>query len=157
MDKKRKEKRYQRLHKQIRDLIVKSSNNPLSNMATINAVLYHKMEPFFWCGFYLFQEDKLQVGPYQGALACINLPAGTGVCQAAINQKKTLIVPDVEAFPGHIACDGRAKSEIVVPVYDKQRVIRGVLDVDSKSLDSFDEVDGAALEEIVKLVYLLDK
>ena len=104
-----KEKRYQRLHKQIRDLIIKSSNNPLSNMATINAVLYHKMEYFFWCGFYLLQEDKLQVGPYQGALACINLPAGAGVCHAAISQKKTLIVPDVEAFPNHIACDSRAK------------------------------------------------
>jgi len=153
MDKTKKEKRYQRLHKQIQDLIRKSSNNPLSNMATINAVLYHKMDDFFWCGFYLFQEDKLQVGPYQGALACIDLPSGTGVCQAAISQQKTLIVPDVEAFPGHIACDARAKSEIVIPVYDREGVIRGVLDVDSKSPDSFDEVDAAALEKIVKLVY----
>ncbi len=148
-----KEKRYRRLHKQIRDLIIKSSNNPLSNMATINAVLYHKMEYFFWCGFYLLQEDKLQVGPYQGALACINLPAGTGICQAAISQKKTLVVPDVETFPGHIACDSRAKSEIVVPLYDKAGNILGVLDVDSKSQDSFDEVDAAGLKKIVKLVY----
>ncbi len=148
-----KEKRYQRLHKQIRDLIIKSSNNPLSNMATINAVLYHKMEYFFWCGFYLFQEDKLQAGPYQGALACINLPAGTGVCHAAISQKKTLIVPDVETFPGHIACDSRAKSEIVVPLYDKAGNILGVLDVDSKLQDSFDEIDAAGLEKIAKLVY----
>jgi L-methionine (R)-S-oxide reductase len=153
MDQSKKEKRYDRLYRQMRDLIVKSSNNPLSNMATINAVLYHKMETFFWCGFYLFQEDKLQVGPYQGALACIDLPAGTGVCQAAVAQKKTLIVPDVEAFPGHIACDGRARSEIVVPVYDKAGIIRGVLDVDSRSLDSFDETDAAALEKIVRLVY----
>ncbi len=154
MDKIKKEKRYQRLHKQIRDLIVKSSNNQLSNMATINAVLYHKMETFFWCGFYLFQEDKLQAGPYQGALACINLPAGTGVCQAAVSQKKTMIVPDVEAFPNHIACDSRAKSEIVIPVFDKEGIIRGVLDVDNTSLDSFDEVDAAALEKIVRLVYI---
>ncbi len=154
MDKTKKEKRYRRLHEQIKALIVKSSNNPLSNMATINAVLYHKMETFFWCGFYLFQEGKLQVGPYQGALACINLPAGTGVCQAAVAQRKTLIVPNVEAFPGHIACDGRSKSEIVVPVYDRQGEIRGVLDVDSRAYDSFDEVDAAALEEIVKLVFL---
>ncbi len=148
-----KEKRYQRLHKQIHDLIIKSSNNPLSNMATINAVLYHKMEYFFWCGFYLFQKGKLQVGPYQGALACINLPAGTGVCHAAISQKKTLIVPDVEAFPGHIACDSRVKSEIVVPLYDKTGNITGVLDVDSKSTDNFDEADVAGLEKILKLVY----
>jgi len=153
MDKTKKEKRYRRLHKQIQDLIIKSSNNPLSNMATINAVLYHKMETFFWCGFYLFQEDKLQIGPYQGALACINLPAGTGVCQAAVSQRKTLVVSDVEAFPGHIACDGRAKSEIVIPVYDKEGIIRGVLDVDSTSLDSFDEVDATELEKIVRLVY----
>ncbi len=75
MDKEKKQKRYQRLYKQIQDLIIKSSNNPLSNMATINAVLYHKMETFFWCGFYLLQDGKLQVGPYQGALACINQPA----------------------------------------------------------------------------------
>ena len=153
MDKQKKENRYRRLYQQIRDLIVKSSNNPLSNMATINAVLYHKMETFFWCGFYLFQEDKLQVGPYQGALACIDLPDGTGVCQAAISQRKTLIVPDVEAFPGHIACDARAKSEIVVPLYDKEGHIRGVLDVDSKSLNSFDETDAAGLKRIVRLVY----
>ncbi len=153
MDKTKKEKRYRRLHKQIRDLIVRSSNNPLSNMATINAVLYHKMETFFWCGFYLFQKDKLQVGPYQGALACINLPAGTGICQAAVSQKKTMVVPDVDAFPGHIACDSRAKSEIVIPVYDKEGIIRGVLDVDSKSPDSFDEADAIELEKIVRLVY----
>lgn len=153
MDKIKKEKRYRRLYKQIRDLVAKSSNNPLSNMATINAVLYYKLETFFWCGFYLFQEGKLQVGPYQGALACINLPAGTGVCQAVVSQRKTLVVSDVEAFPGHIACDGRAKSEIVIPVYDKEGIIRGVLDVDSTSLDSFDEVDAAELEKIVRLVY----
>ena len=154
MSKTKKEKRYQRLHKQIRDLVLKSSNNPLSNMATINAVLYHKMETFFWCGFYLFREGRLQVGPYQGAPACIDLPAGAGVCQAAVAQRKTLIVPDVEAFPGHIACDSRSQSEIVVPVYDEKGEIRGVLDVDSRTLDSFDETDAAALEEIVKLVYL---
>ncbi len=153
MDKTKKERRYRRLYKQIRDLIVKSSNNPLSNMATINAVLYHKTDYFFWCGFYLLQKDKLQVGPYQGALACINLPAGTGACQAAISQKKTLIIPDVDAFPGHIACDTRAKSEIVVPLYDNAGNIRGVLDVDSKTLESFDETDAAELEKIVRLVY----
>jgi len=123
-------------------------------MATINAVLYHKMDYFFWCGFYLIQEDKLQVGPYQGALACIDLPAGSGVCQAALSRKETLIVPDVDAFPGHIACDSRSKSEIVVPLYDTTGKICGVLDVDSRIPDSFDEVDAAALEKIVNLVFL---
>lgn len=153
MDATKKQKRYQRLYKQIQDLILKSSNNPLSNMATINAVLYHKMEYFFWCGFYLMQEGKLQVGPYQGSLACINLTEGTGVCQAALLQQKTLVVPDVEAFPGHIACDSRSKSEIVIPLYDKENQLVGVMDVDSKDLNSFDEVDQQELEKIVRLVY----
>ena len=153
MDKEKKQKRYQRLYKQIQDLIVKSSNNPLSNMATINAVLYNKMETFFWCGFYLLQDGKLQAGPYQGALACINLPKGTGVCQAALEQQTSLVVPDVEAFPGHIACDSRSKSEIVIPLRNRENKLVGVLDVDSKEHDSFDEVDAAELEKIVRLVY----
>lgn len=153
MDKEKKQKRYQRLYKQIQDLIVKSSNNPLSNMATINAVLYHKMETFFWCGFYLYQDGKLQAGPYQGALACINLPAGTGVCQAALEQQTSLVVPDVETFPGHIACDSRSKSEIVIPLRNRDNELVGVLDVDSKDHNSFDEVDAAELEKIVRLVY----
>jgi L-methionine (R)-S-oxide reductase len=153
MDKEKKQKRYQRLYKQIQDLIVKSSNNPLSNMATINAVLYHKMETFFWCGFYLYQDGKLQVGPYQGSLACINLAKGTGVCQAALEQQTSLVVPDVDAFPGHIACDSRSKSEIVIPVRNRENELVGVLDVDSKEHNSFDEVDAAELEKIVRLVY----
>ena len=153
MDKVKKQQRYQRLYKQIQDLIVKSSNNPLSNMATINAVLYHKMDHFFWCGFYLLRDGKLQVGPYQGALACINLPKGTGVCQAALSQQTALVVPDVEAFPGHIACDSRSKSEIVIPLRNRENELVGVLDVDSKDHDSFDEVDAAELEKIVRLVY----
>ena len=153
MDPIKKQKRYGRLYKQIQDLIVKSSNNPLSNMATINAVLYHKMDYFFWCGFYLIQEDKLQVGPYQGSLACINLAKNTGVCQAAINQEKSLVVPDVEAFPGHIACDSRAKSEIVIPLRNRENQIVGVMDVDSKTYNSFDDADTAWLEKIARLVY----
>ena len=116
MDQKKKAGRYQRLYNQIKDLIEKSSNNPLSNMATINAVLYHKMEYIFWIGFYLLQNGKLQVAAYQGPLACIDLAQDSGVCWAGINQKKTILVPDVNAFPGHIACDSRSKSEIVIPV-----------------------------------------
>lgn len=153
MDKNKKQKRYGRLYKQIQDLIVKSSNNPLSNMATINAVLYHKMESFFWCGFYLMQDEKLQVGPYQGALACINLAKDTGVCWAAINRRQPVLVPDVEAFPGHIACDSRSKSEVVIPLKNREGEIVGVLDVDSKDYNSFDEVDAFELEQIVQLVY----
>ena len=152
MDKKKKEGRYTRLYKQIKDLIDKSSNNPLSNMATINAVLYHKMDYFFWTGFYLLQEGKLQVGPYQGSLACINLARDTGVCWAAINQQKPVVVDDVETFPGHIACDSRSKSEIVIPLKNKKENIYGVMDVDSAVTDSFDEVDAKWLVKITELI-----
>ena len=152
MNSDKKQKRYQRLYTQISDLIEKSSNNPLSNMATIIAVLHHKMEYFFWTGFYLLQDEKLQVGPYQGSLACINLAKNTGICWAAINSKDTLIVDDVEAFPGHIACDSRSKSEIVIPLKTKEGEIIGVMDVDSSNLNSFDEIDSEWLEKIVNLI-----
>jgi len=152
MDKKKKEGRYKRLYTQIKDLIDNSSNNSLSNMATINAVLYHKMETFFWTGFYLLQDGKLQVGPYQGALACIDLARDTGVCWAAINQNQPVVVDDVEKFPGHIACDSRSKSEIVIPLKDDRNNIIGVMDVDSAALNSFDEVDSKWLQKITELV-----
>lgn len=154
MDQKKKAGRYKRLYEQIKLLIEKSSNNPLSNMATINAVLHHKMEYFFWTGFYLLQDGKLQVAAYQGPLACINLEKNIGVCWAGINQKRTIVVTDVEAFPGHIACDSRSKSEIVVPIFNKNEIV-GVMDVDSSALNSFDEVDAEWLEKIVKLVHPL--
>jgi len=121
-------------------------------MATIIAVLHHKMEYFFWTGFYLFQDGKLQVGPYQGPLACINLAENKGVCWAGVNTKNYVLVPDVDAFPGHIACDSRSKSEIVVPVLNNGEII-GVLDVDSSSLGSFDDDDAEWLTKIVNLVY----
>jgi len=148
----KKQKRYERLYKQINDLIVKSSNNKLSNMATINAVLFHKMDYFFWIGFYLLQDKKLQVGPYQGSLACINLAKDSGVCWASINSGETIIVDNIEKFPGHIACDSRSKSEIVIPLKDKHGEIFGVLDVDSRELNSFDETDRIWLEKIAELV-----
>lgn len=152
MEQSKKSGRYERLYQQIKDLLVKS-NNPISAMATISAVLHHKMDGFFWTGFYLLQDDKLQVGPYQGSLACINLAKDTGVCWAGINRRETIIVPDVHAFPGHIACDGRSQSEIVVPLFNIQGEITGVLDVDSDSLATFDETDAYWLEKIVEMVY----
>ena len=152
MEQSKKSGRYERLYQQIKDLLVKS-NNPISAMATISAVLHHKMDGFFWTGFYLLQDDKLQVGPYQGSLACINLAKDTGVCWAGINRRETVIVPDVHAFPGHIACDRRRQTEIVVPLYNIQGEITGVLDVDSDSLATFDETDAYWLEKIVELVY----
>jgi GAF domain-containing protein len=152
MDQNKKKGRYSRINEQLVELMAKCEN-PLSRMATICAILHHKMEYFFWTGFYLLNDGKLQVGPYQGSVACQELAKDKGVCWAGINKKETIFVPDVHLFPGHIACDSRSKSEIVVPLRNKQGDIIGILDVDSKDLNSFDEIDAAALEKIVALVY----
>lgn len=147
-----KEKRYLRLIDQIRELIV-DIKTPLSRMATINAILYHKMNNFFWTGFYLLEKSKLRVGPYQGPLACLQLKKDTGVCWSAINKKETVVVPNVDEFPGHIACDGRSKSEIVVLLKNENKEIIGVLDIDSDVLNNFDAVDSKYLEIITNLVF----
>jgi L-methionine (R)-S-oxide reductase len=151
MDKKIKGKRYERIIDQLSGLMGKTSD-PVARMATLAALLYHKMDSFFWCGFYRLVNDELTVGPYQGALACQVLQKNRGVCWAAINSRRTVIVADVEQFPGHIACDSRARSEIVVPLFDAGRKVWAVLDVDSDRLNSFDDDDGAFLERIVALV-----
>ena len=123
-------------------------------MSTIAAVLHYKIEYFFWTGFYLLQDGNLQVGPYQGALACINLEKDKGVCWAAFNKKETVVVEDVHSFPGHIACDSRSSSEIVVPLKNKAGEVIGVLDVDSSLKASFSDVDAKWLEKILELIYV---
>jgi GAF domain-containing protein len=128
------------------------TTDPDARMATIVAILHHKMDYFFWTGFYLLREGELTVRTYQGPLACQVLEPHKGVCWAAIDQQKTIIVPDVHLFPGHIACDSRSQSEIVVPVIKDNRVT-GVLDVDSKEKASFDETDGRWLNQIIRLIY----
>ncbi|MEJ0060802.1 MAG: GAF domain-containing protein [Terricaulis sp.] len=108
-------------------------------------------ERFFWTGFYLvdpLKPGELVVGPYQGTLGCLRIPIGKGVCGAAAAQRATIIVPDVHAFPGHIACDSRSNSEIVVCVFDASGALAGVLDVDSELFDAFDAVDQSGLEAI---------
>ena len=152
MDSNKKEGRYQRLYDQLAEL-VKKSNDQQARMATIVAVLHHKMEYFFWTGFYLLKEDELTVNIYQGPVACQILEKNKGVCWAGINNRETVIVEDVHTFPGHIACDSRSQSEIVIPFLDKDGNIIGVLDVDSKDKNSFDNTDGYWLERILKLVY----
>ncbi len=147
-----KDSRYQRLFHQIEALMQKTSN-PEARMATIVAVLHHKMPYFFWTGFYMLQHDELIVRTYQGPLACQVLQKHTGVCWASIDEEKTIVVPDVHLFPGHIACDSRSLSEIVIPVKDQSGAISGVLDIDSKFLNSFDESDAKWLERIVGLIY----
>lgn len=123
------------------------TDNPVCRMATCIALLHHRMKGFFWTGFYILdEENRLRVGPYQGLIACQELKKDTGVCWAAVNSEKTYIVPDVNAFPGHIACNENSKSEIVVPVFDVSGEIRAVLDIDSDSYDRFDATDKKWLE-----------
>ena len=114
------------------------------------------MDDFFWTGFYLLQDGKLLVGPYQGPVACMELQKDTGVCWAGINTKKTICVPDVEKFPGHIACDSRSRSEIVIVLNNESGQIIGVLDVDSTKLSIFDDIDSLWLEKIVSLIHKTD-
>jgi L-methionine (R)-S-oxide reductase len=152
MDKSKKEGRYQRIITQLNGLLTKT-NDPVARMATIAAVLSHKFNYFFWCGFYFVHGDTLIVGPYQGPVACQVLQ-GSGVCLASVAEGRSIVVPDVHKFPGHIACDSRSNSEIVVPVRDPDGKIKAVLDVDSASFDSFDETDLVHLEIICALVYL---
>jgi len=120
-------------------------------MATINSVLAHRFEAFFWTGFYRVCGDRLVVGPYIGTVGCLQIEFGRGVCGTAAERRETIVVPDVSAFPGHIACDANSKSEIVVPVFDAGGALIAVLDVDSDRVDAFDDDDRAGLERIVGL------
>jgi GAF domain-containing protein len=148
----KKKSRYLRIYHQLEDLLGKSDDFD-SKMATILAVLHHKMESFFWTGFYLLKDGELIVKSYQGPVACQVLEKNTGVCWAGVNQQKTIIVPDVHKFPGHIACDSRSKSEIVVPLKDNENRIIGVLDVDSTLINAFDPIDAEFLEKILSLLF----
>ena len=152
MDPLKKKQRYQRIITQLHDLLKKPGDTD-ARLATIAAVLHHKMEYFFWTGFYFLKEGELIVKSYQGPVACQALEKNTGVCWAGINRGETIIVPDVHLFPGHIACDSRSRSEIVVPVRDPEGKIIGVLDVDSKDYASFDTVDAEYLERISRLIF----
>jgi len=142
---------YERLYAQLEPLVKGKSPSLVSGMATLAALLHAKLSHHSWTGFYFYvAEDELHVGPYQGALACQVLK-GRGVCLAAARSGKAVVVPDVEAFPGHIACDSRSRSEIVVPLKKDGRVI-AVLDVDSDKLAQFGEEDIDPLSRIVSLL-----
>lgn len=152
MNPERKSGRYIRIYEQAATLTARC-RDPLSRMSTLSALLYHKFDYFFWVGFYLLKEDQLLVGPYQGPVACMELPAHSGVCWAGIDEGRTVLVPDVHAFPGHIACDSRSQSEIVIPLRDPKGNIVGVLDADSDRVAAFDEIDAEWLEKLVRLIY----
>lgn len=144
---------YQQLIPQIAALI-KGETNVVGILANVSAALHESFpERFFWVGFYLQQDGEvLRLGPFQGSVACYTIPYGKGVCGKAWEEGRTLIVPDVEKFPGHIACSSLSRSEIVVPMYDSSRRFYGVLDVDSTHIDDFNTDDEEGLERIVALL-----
>ena len=144
---------YNQLIPQIAGLI-KGETNLIGILANVSAVLHEAFpESFFWTGFYLHEGGKaLRLGPFQGSVACYVIPFGKGVCGKAWEEERTLIVPDVEKFPGHIACSSLSRSEIVVPMYDDSHTFRGVLDIDSTRLNDFNEDDKEGLERIIELL-----
>jgi L-methionine (R)-S-oxide reductase len=141
-----KESQYDSILPQVSSLIDGESDQ-IANMANICAALKEQFN-FFWVGFYMIKDDELVLGPFQGPVACTRIKIGKGVCGSAWEQKKTIIVPDVDLFPGHIACSSASKSEIVIPIIRNGNVI-GVLDVDSAELNSFDETDADYLQQIL--------
>lgn len=152
MDSEKKQEQYARIRAQLSEILAKCEDQE-ARMASVVALLHHKMRHFFWTGFYGLKDDRLIVKLYQGPIACMELKKDVGVCWAAINGGKTVLVPDVEQFPGHIACDSRSKSEICVPFRDKAGVVTAVLDIDSDKLNNFDEVDGSELEKILAMIH----
>ncbi len=141
-----KEEVYKEICPQISSLVSKETDM-VANMANIAAVLKEALG-FFWVGFYIVKDDELVLGPFQGPLACTRIKYGKGVCGSAWAQKKTIVVPDVDQFPGHIACSSLSRSEIVVPIFKKGECI-AVLDIDSKEINSFDEIDARYLERML--------
>jgi L-methionine (R)-S-oxide reductase len=144
-----KEEQYQSLIPQIEALLY-GETDLVANLANICAALKEQFK-WFWVGFYLVKDNELVLAPFQGPVACTRIAKGRGVCGSAWQQAETLIVPDVEEFPGHIACSSLSRSEIVVPLFHNNEVV-GVLDVDSSELNEFDETDAKYLKQIIKLI-----
>jgi GAF domain-containing protein len=141
---------YRLLVKQVESLI-EGENNSSGQLANAAALLHETMG-WWWTGFYLVKDGELQLGPFQGPIACYRIKRGRGVCGTAWDEDRTLVVPDVEQFPGHIACSSESRSEIVVPLHDSEGNVTGVLDIDSKELATFDDVDARWLEEIARVI-----
>lgn len=136
--------------------ITEGETNITALMATVSCVLSEKFDYYFWTGFYVVdpqKENELVVGPYQGTLGCLRIPFGRGVCGTAAASRETQLVADVHAFPGHIACDSRSNSEIVVPVINRDGQLIAVLDVDSVEYGSFDETDRVSLESLMQRIF----
>jgi len=131
--------------------LLEDETDALANLANATSLLAHSLDRINWCGFYLLRGEELVIGPFQGKPACVRIPVGKGVCGAAAARRQTVVVPDVNRFPGHITCDPASRSEIVVPILEKD-VLRGVLDVDSPETGRFDEEDRAGLETFVAVL-----
>ncbi len=146
-----KAEQYEALLPQVKGLLT-GETDLIANMANAAAAL---MEQFgwLWIGFYIVKNDELVLGPFQGPVACTRIKKGRGVCGAAWQQAAVLIVPDVEKFPGHIACSSLSKSEIVLPLFNKNNEVAAVIDVDSAELNSFDETDKNYLQQIIELIH----
>ena len=133
--------------------LIEGETNAVSVMANTSALLAEVMgERFFWTGFYTVEGDRLGLGPFQGPVACYRIKHGRGVCGTSWAQGKTLVVPNVEEFPGHIACSSLSRSEVVVPVKDANGTVRSVIDIDSRELSAFDDVDAQYLEQVAQVV-----
>jgi L-methionine (R)-S-oxide reductase len=142
-----KQKLYASLVVQLLSLL-KGEHDLVANAANFSALLFNSLPNVNWAGFYFLHDDELVLGPFQGNPACVRIPLGTGVCGVAAQQCETIIVPNVHEFPGHIACDVASNSEIVVPLFDGERLL-GVLDLDSPSIGRFDDQDAEGLNELV--------
>lgn len=143
-----KQEKYEELLPQVVAMI-EGETNAVSVMANVAAALHEPMG-WWWTGFYTVKGERLELGPFQGPVACYRIKRGRGVCGTAWDRDETLIVPDVEQFPGHIACSSLSRSEIVVPVHDSNGNVVAVLDIDSKDLSTFDETDKIYLEKLVE-------
>jgi GAF domain-containing protein len=149
MDKDMKESRYQELYQTIA-AVTQGETDTIANMAN-TAALIHESFGFWWTGFYIVKGEELVLGPFQGPVACTRIGFGKGVCGTAWKRRESIVVPDVEEFPGHIACSSLSRSEIVIPIFKDDDII-GVLDIDSKELPTFDETDRIWLEKISALL-----
>ena len=145
-----KEEKYKLLKQQI-EALVAGEDDSVSVMANVSAAIHQEMG-FFWTGFYIVKGDELHLGPFQGSVACMHIPFGRGVCGTAWQRAETIVVPDVEQFPGHIACSSLSRSEIVVPLFNASHDVVAVLDIDSRELNTFDDIDRYWLELIVRVV-----
>ena len=145
-----KSKKYEQLLPQVKSL-VEGESDMIAKMANVAALL-HSEFGFWWTGFYRVVKDELLLGPFQGPLACVHIGYGRGVCGTAWKERRTQVVPDVEQFPGHIACSSESRSEIVVPMFDADGNVTAVLDIDSRDLATFDQLDQCYLERLVALM-----